>query len=298
MASRKKHTGKLTKAQLAKKYAGERHELKQLQRKGLISSRAKLNAKEKPKPSSSLLHKLHDLRPVLNGYATPVYQSAKQRREWRSAGKPVYGKYLVVEHARTQQVKENKSGEIELISHGSPFKQVLLPVDVRRFDRFYDWASADPDRLQDMLGPGEFFSFTFYGNASRESGGAGWLLEYLQHYKPLFNNDGTKAKDANKAFQHLTIYRVDEESRFSFSDREGGYEGGRGTNKRRYSKADATGRSRIIGERGGSRGGLTSKEWKKRAREELKADPKAYRQHRLEEAQRVASYRKEGKKKK
>lgn len=295
MARPKKHSRKLTKAQLSHKYSGERKQLKQLQRMGLVSQRAILNAKEKPKPSSSLLRKLHDLRPVLNGYATPVYQSAKQRQEWRSAGKPVYGKYVVVEHAKTQNVRENKKGEIELISHGSPFKQILLPVDVRRFDRFYDWASEDPTRLQNMLEPGEFFSFTFYGNASRESGGAEWLLEYLQHYKPLFNNDGAKAKDANRAFQHLTIYRVNEDSRFYFSDREGGYEGGRGVEKRKYSKTDKTGRSHLMG---GTRAKKFDRaKYNREKFSKLKEDKKAYFAHRVSEAARAKAYRESKKQK-
>lgn len=278
---------KLTHAQRLAKYAGARHDLSKLKAKGLISKRANLR---RAKPSPALLKKLDMLKPVLSNHAQAVKMSPTQRREYKQAGRKVYGQYVVFDKSPETTIKLNKRGEVVLHSpfNRPGFDQILLPVNVRNFDSFYQWITEHPEELDAMAGPFGYFGFTFYGNHARETGDGEWLREYLRHYKPLFHdgNGVEKAEDANAAFQHLTLYRLNSEEGASiFTNMATGglathaaFKRGRTIQDRRYD----TSRSKLI---------LSSKERHAQAQGRYKKNHPITKAEKMARADRQKAYR-------
>ena len=202
---------RLTATELRAKYAGARRDLSKLKAKGLISKRANLR---KAKPSSALLKKLDRLGPVLTGHAQAVKLTPVQRKDFKEAGFPIYGKFTVFDKQPGEKIAINKNNEVVVKSPDNRpgFVQVILPVNVRNFAAFYEWITDKPEELDAMLSPYAYFGFSFYGNHSHNTGDAEWLREYLRHYKPLFgeNEDGSgvKAEDADAAFRSLLLFRL------------------------------------------------------------------------------------------
>jgi len=198
----KKHSSrKLTPQQLRQKYSTVRHELSILKSKGLISKSANL---KKAKPSLSLRKKAEILRPIIEDRAQAIQLPKQSRSLYKAAGYQTTHGYTIVPKQPNEKVVVDKMNrpEIRRKVGSTYYTKVHLPVNMRNFASFYEALKDDHTILDRMTGiKNPRYGFTFFGSNSLETGDSEWLIEYLQHYTPLF--DPTQVDDA---FAHLILY--------------------------------------------------------------------------------------------
>lgn len=208
MAKRSKSRRRgLTAQERRAKYSGARKELSKLKSKGLVSPLANLR---RAKPSSGLLRKLEILRPVLEGKAAPIKLKPQIRRDYRDAGYFTTRGFTVIPKNPYELVHVSKEGLPELkpktIKTGDHYlRRIVLPVNVRRGDRFRDWLENDYKSLEKLAPNGALFAFTFKGYNSRDVKTADEMFEYLTHYKWVFG-DG---EEEESTFEQLILYAMD-----------------------------------------------------------------------------------------
>lgn len=208
MAKRSKNKRRgLTAQERRAKYSGARKDLSKLKRKGLVSPRANLR---RAKPSSGLLKKLEILRPVLEGRAEAVKLPRNVRADYKDAGYFTTRGLTVVTKNPFERVVVSKEELPELkpriLKKGASYlRKIVLPVNVRRGDKFRDWLENDYHNLEKLAPDGALFAFTFKGYNSRDVKTADEMFEYLTHYKWVFGDE----EDEESTFDQLILYAMD-----------------------------------------------------------------------------------------
>jgi hypothetical protein len=280
---------KLTRDERRAKYAVQRHRLSQLKKMGLISPKANLM---RDKPSAALLAKERRLRHVFTGFAQPVKLSPKATRDYRDQGYPTYNGYLVIDKQPGEKVKVGKNDELILTSkYNRPgFEQIILPANVRNWPAFHKWITEHHEELQALVGPFGYFGFTFYGNPSRLTGDAEWLIGWLEHYEALFPEEGIDSAEANQAFQHLILYKLKDQEMQSVWRAEA--EATREARQSRKRSSRSLSREEVRSVRGVRNPNKpTAAKYQSNYRAMIKSDPKSDRDYRLSEAARKKAYR-------
>jgi hypothetical protein len=198
---------RLSYRQLQTKYASARADLRKLRSKGVISVRANL---KRPKPSSALLKKLENFRPILEGHAQVVKLPRAETRKFREAGFDYSNGRIIIATEPTQRLRV-EGGQVVIKEQGyrSVFKKIIPPVR-RDFATFHRYYTEHPGELEAMVPKGSMLGFTYFGNKSRVVGNVEDILEWLSHYDTLTGQDGTtNAKDARNNFKQLILYAMD-----------------------------------------------------------------------------------------
>ena len=210
MAKHTKHSRKLTKAQLHKRYAYERKIGRMLVRKGLLSPRANIS---KGKPSSSVLKKIRSLEGIYTGSQQEVYLPTVLRNRYIGAGYRVIGKKVIIAKQPDQKIVK-RGDELLIVSptDHAAFETIIFPMTVATIGEFVDWIDEDPWRAQQFLPPGTDFAFTYYGNNSKRIfplAGPSWvpdtMADWLKHYP----------QDNEEKWQNMVIVRLIDASKWT-----------------------------------------------------------------------------------
>lgn len=287
MAKRGHGKRRLTQKQLRSKYSAVRTDLKKLRRLGLVSQRANL---DKARPSLALRRKAESFQALLSGEQQLVRVPRSKAKEFESIGYrntsrgllvPVHlgekAQYRAAGYRRGRYVPEQ--GLVIVPPIDSPqngLVRIILPIDLNTYAAFDEWID-NPERLERLKpqGSGIFFGFTFMGNRSLGTGDAQWVRDELRHYTFLQEHAEDEDFQANVeiwAFDQHEVHWGHEGPGYSY------------TMYKYKRKSTATGQR-------GSSVARTNAERQREYKERLKANPKAYRQFRFEDAARKKDYR-------
>jgi len=181
-----------------------RHAVAQLKAKGLVSKRVDARSQA---PTKYMQAKVRRLEPVLTGAAVGIKLKPSVLNQYREAGG-----FNIVNH---RLVLSKELAEQPGIRRGLPvlrkplakgqIERLVLPYGTANILDFINDALANPARFEKMKEPGEYFTFKFRGNFSRQMfDNIEWLAEYMQRYDAdAWHEDGQ--------FEQLELFRMDQD---------------------------------------------------------------------------------------
>lgn len=178
-----------------------------LKKAGIISKQAKLHAGKFI--SHGVLRKVREYEHSADlGYKT-VKVSREMAKAAKERGFQVVGGNKIIGPATTNFKKRLKSGQLTGVRpvKGGMMEEVILPHTVYDLRTLAIQLEQGIDTLKL---PSERFAFKYHGNESyRSFMNTKQLLEYLRHYKGVFNaEDHMKPEELQEEFDALTVFRL------------------------------------------------------------------------------------------
>jgi len=180
---------------------------KQLKKAGILSPKANLHSGRYV--SRSILAKVREYQQAAAKDYRAVKVSRAMAKEAKERGfQVVRGNYIVGPNEPTfrKRLSEGTLTGIRPVK-GGMLEEVILPHGVMDMRSLVHQLEGGID---DLKAPGEQFAFKFFGNESyRAFRNTEDLLDYLRHYKSIFDPNGSlKAEDLQEEFANFVLFRL------------------------------------------------------------------------------------------